>query len=78
MKKKGQGAIIGALFAFVLVALMAILQGPLIEFVELGVNQTSNETANSALIITVIQLLPVIFWLVVLIAVVALITQSGR
>jgi hypothetical protein len=72
--RKSQVAIMGLLFAFMLVATAAIVQGPLLEFVELGINQTVNGTAHSSMIITLMNALPLFIWLVVLIAVVALIT----
>ena len=42
--------------------------------VELGINETTNATAHSSMIITLMNSLPLFIWLVVLIAVVALIT----
>ncbi len=73
MKKKAQAAVMGLLFAFILVATFAIIIGPLIEFVNIGVNGSQNFT-HSALMTTIIQIMPVFIALVVLIAIVALIT----
>ncbi len=74
--RKGQAALAGLLFAFMLIAVAAVLQGPLVEFIGIGVNATPNGTAHQDLIITLVEILPVFIWLVVLIAVVALITGS--
>jgi len=74
MKKlKGQVAIIGIMFAFMLVLVMAIIMSPLMQFVELGVNATSNST-HGALMATMINYMPVFIVLVVLIAIAMMIT----
>lgn len=70
---KGQGAIMGLIFAFMLVATFAIILSPLISFVGIAVNATTNST-NGALIATIVQSLPVFIALIILVAVVALIT----
>ena len=72
--KKGQQAVIGLLFAFLLVATAAIITAPLLEFVEVGINASQNATAHADLMVTIIGILPVFIWLVVLIAVVLLIS----
>lgn len=72
-KKKAQVALMGLLFAFMLIATFAILARPLLEFVDLGVNATQNAT-NGDLMVTILQILPVFLVLVILIASVALIT----
>lgn len=75
--KKAQAAIMGLIFAFMLVIIMAILQEPLLAFIAIGVNASFNVT-NGDLMITIIEIIPVMFWLVVFIAIVALITGSQR
>lgn len=72
-KKKGQQAVVGLLFAFILIAIFSILLLPLLEFIELGVNATVNAT-NGVLLALTINTIPVILGLVILIAVVILIT----
>ena len=77
--RKGQLAVAGLLFAFMLIAIAAIIQGPLLDFINIGVNETLEDNGtHSDLIVTVVEILPVFIWLVVLIAVVALITGSAR
>jgi len=75
--KKAQAAIMGLIFAFMLVAVAAVIQPVLLEFIRLGVNETVNVT-HAATMITIIEALPLFIWLIVLIAVVALITGSQK
>ena len=75
--KKAQAAIMGIIFAFMLVIIMAIIQEPLLAFITIGVNASVNAT-HGDLMTTIIEIIPVMFWLVVFIAVVALITGSQR
>lgn len=77
MYVRAQAAIMGLLVAFMLVAVAAIITLPLLDFVAIGVNATVNAT-HGELMQTIIQILPVFMWLVVLVAVVALITGSQR
>lgn len=70
---KGQGAVIGLLFGFLLIATMAILMTPLLSFIEIGVNASVGAT-NGGLMVTIMNSMPVFIVLVVLIAVVALVT----
>ena len=74
MNMKAQAAVMGLIFAFMLVATAAVLQEPLLQFIEIGINETINQTEHADLIIVIIQLLPLFMWLIVLVAVVALIT----
>lgn len=71
MNKRGQLA--GVLFGFLIVATLAILMQPLLSFIEIGVNATQNAT-HGAMMGTIINVIPLFFWLVALIAVVGLIT----
>ena len=72
---KAQAAVIGLIFAFMLVAAAAIMQPVLLDFIEIGVNETNvSGAAHSMVIITIIQAIPLFLWLVILVAVVALIT----
>ena len=75
---KAQAAIIGLIFAFMLVAAASIMQEPLLEFIEIGINETVNGTAHRDLIITIMEAIPLFMWLIILVAVVALITGSQR
>lgn len=59
LHSKGQAAILGLLFAFMLIATIAIIQEPLLDFISIGINATSNTTAHSNLIITIMNILPV-------------------
>ena len=70
-----QAAIVGLLFAFMLVTAMAILTRPLLKFIEIGVNATFNVT-NGSLMQQTIEIIPVFMWLVVLVGVVVLITGA--
>ena len=73
MKKQGQGAVIGLLFGFLLIATLAILMSPILEFIGIGVNATIG-AVNGGLMTTIMQSMPVFIVLVVLIAIVALVT----
>ena len=70
---KGQVAIMGLIFGFILVAIFSIILSPLLSFISIGVNATVGST-NEALMTTLIQSLPVFIGLMVLVAIVALIT----
>ena len=75
--KKGQGVVIGLLFAFMLVAVFSIILAPLYEFITMGVNETLEaDASHSDLIVLIIRVLPVFMALVVLVAIVMLITGS--
>jgi len=71
--KKGQTAIMGLLFAFMLIATFSVILSPLMDFVGIGINATANVTHGNTMR-TVINALPLFIAIVVLIAVVALIT----
>lgn len=72
---KAQAAIMGLIFAFMLVATFAIMQKPLLEFIEIGINETQNSSlVHADLIVTVMQAIPLFMALIILVAVVALIT----
>ncbi len=73
MKDKKAQAIAGLLFAFILLAVFAIILGPLFAFIDIGINASINVT-NGELITTILNSLPVFMALVVLVAIVALIT----
>jgi hypothetical protein len=70
---KGQQALIGLIIGFMLVATFAIMLGPLVTFIGVGVAASSNAT-NGALIATILNAIPVFMALVVLVAIVLLIT----
>ena len=71
-EKKAQAAIMGLIFAFMLVAIYAVMQAPLLDFIELGINETQNSTLQHAtLIVTVMQAIPLFMALIILVAVVA-------
>jgi len=72
-QKKGQMAIMGLIFGFMLVAAFAIILSPLLTFIDIGINASVNST-HGGLITTILQSLPVFIALIVLVAVVALIT----
>ncbi len=72
---KAQAAVIGLIFAFMLIAAASIMQPVLLDFIAIGVNETNaSGAAHSTIIITIIQAIPLFLWLIILVAVVALIT----
>ncbi len=73
MKVKKAQAVTGLLFSFILVAVLTIILGPLLLFIDIGVNASQNVT-NGALIVTILNSIPVFMALVALVAIVALIT----
>lgn len=74
LKRKGQaGAIVGLLFAVVLIAALSIMFDPLLQFINIGVNATVNSTHGSTLGV-LFNMYPVFIALTVLVAVVVLIT----
>lgn len=74
-KRKGQAAIMGLIMAVMLIMTFAIMAAPLVEFVNIGVNASTNFTHGS-LMAVIIHAIPLFIVLMVLVAVVALI--SGR
>jgi len=75
MNKRAQQAIIGLLFAFVLIATMSILISPIFQFIQIGINATNAVNAtNGNLIVVTMNTIPVVIVLVVLIACVMMIT----
>ena len=67
MNRKGQYALIGLLFFFVTLVIFSILLEPLKEFINVGVNATTNMTHGTT-IAFVLHYMPVLIVIVILIA----------
>lgn len=71
--KKGQQAIVGMLFTFILIAAFAILVRPMLTFINIGVNATANATEGN-LIGIIFNIMPLFIALMVMVASVIMIT----
>lgn len=70
---KGQAAIVGVLFAVILIAALSMLFSPLLTFINIGVNATANSTYSTTLRV-MFNIYPVFIMLSVMVAIVLLIT----
>jgi len=70
LNNKGQaGPIIGLIFAFLLIAMYAILLKPMYAFIDIAINASANVT-HGALIVLIITYIPLFIALVMLIVIV--------
>lgn len=72
--KRGQIIIVSFLLFFAALVVVSVLLDPMVQFIDVGINATSN-TTNGTLIATLLNLLPLFIVLVLMISLFLIVSQ---